>query len=86
MLADSFQQTVSHLQNTLITSTAFTGMPLTGVKNKTAYRKQLPTWRKGRGPAGTEFAMIVFDINNLKIINDTLGHDFGDIPSLIPVS
>lgn len=23
--------------------------------------------------------MIVFDINNLKIINDTLGHDFGDI-------
>lgn len=23
--------------------------------------------------------MVVFDVNNLKQVNDTMGHDFGDI-------
>ena len=52
---------------------------LTGIKNKNAYkeRENLMNRRiiEGRQP---EFAIIVLDVNNLKEINDTLGHEAGD--------
>ncbi len=52
---------------------------LTGVKNKHAYNQ----WEErinSEIDAGTvkPFAVVVCDINNLKIINDTLGHKEGD--------
>ncbi|WP_022778114.1 sensor domain-containing diguanylate cyclase [Butyrivibrio sp. AE3009] len=52
---------------------------LTGVKNKHAYdnmEKQINRMIKdGSAP---EFALVVLDINGLKTINDTLGHQAGD--------
>lgn len=79
-LADSFQQTVDHLQTYIgyINGLAYRD-PLTGVKNKTAYqdaeRQMEERMRSGR----PEFALVVMDINGLKQINDNYGHDFGDM-------
>lgn len=52
---------------------------LTGIKNKNAYkmREDLMNARiqDGKQP---EFAIVVFDVNDLKRINDTEGHEVGD--------
>ncbi|MBP5554336.1 MAG: diguanylate cyclase [Lachnospiraceae bacterium] len=53
---------------------------LTGIKNKTAY-KELEASVQGNIDNGMDyldFALIVCDANNLKKINDTLGHAAGD--------
>lgn len=80
VLAESFQQTVNQLQKYIsyINGLAYRD-PLTGVKNKTAYqdaaRRLEDQMRLGR----PEFAVVMLDINGLKHINDTYGHDFGDM-------
>lgn len=53
--------------------------PLTGVKNKLAYMDAM-TDIESRVQNGelTEYGIIVFDLNGLKEINDTFGHDEGD--------
>lgn len=51
---------------------------LTHVKSKAAYvlkRKQL---ENDVGAFGVEFALVMVDLNDLKVINDTYGHDHGD--------
>ncbi len=52
---------------------------LTGVKNRHAYlmaEERLNTQiAEGRAPA---FAVVVLDVNDLKTVNDSLGHDAGD--------
>ncbi len=52
---------------------------LTGVKNKHAYAETEKEFNE-RIAAGeiSEFAVVVFDLNGLKNINDTLGHQAGD--------
>ena len=49
--------------------------PMTKLYNRAAYEKALDTyagkWCRGKG-------VIVFDLNNLKLYNDGLGHDMGD--------
>ena len=53
--------------------------PLTGVKSKRAYldtRKQIE--QKIASNTMKEFALAVFDVNDLKVVNDNLGHDVGD--------
>ena len=53
---------------------------LTGIKNKTAY-KELEESVQGNMDNGLDylsFALVVCDANNLKQINDTLGHAAGD--------
>ena len=52
---------------------------LTGVKNKMAYLETLKQIEK-RVESGAlkEYGIVVFDVNNLKHINDTMGHDAGD--------
>ena len=53
---------------------------LTGVKNKRAYteaQKEIESWIESG--LLTEFGIIVFDLNKLKIVNDTKGHEAGDI-------
>lgn len=52
---------------------------LTGVKNKFAYKEQIDALQE-QIEAGEEpqFAIAVFDINGLKKVNDTLGHNAGD--------
>jgi len=52
---------------------------LTGVKNKTAYQEATQRIDAGiESGSIKEFGVIVFDLNGLKIINDTLGHESGD--------
>ena len=53
---------------------------LTGVKNKNAYKEFEESMQRKivSGAAISPFAIIVCDINNLKIINDTSGHKVGD--------
>lgn len=79
-LADSFQQTVSHLQKYIdyINGLAYRD-GLTGVKNKTAYQEAAIRLEEQTRLGRPEFALVVFDINNLKRVNDTNGHDFGDM-------
>ena len=52
---------------------------LTGVKNKLAYLEALADIERSL-ENGTlkEYGVVVFDLNGLKIINDTLGHEAGD--------
>ena len=50
---------------------------LTGVKNKTAYDDAAAKLDSIRGEK--EYGIIVFDANNLKKINDTYGHERGNI-------
>lgn len=79
-LAESFQKTVEHLQKyiTYINGLAYRDS-LTGVKNKTAYIDAAARLDEQIRLGRPEFALTVLDINGLKLINDTLGHDFGDM-------
>ncbi len=52
---------------------------LTGVRNKHAFlAEQALLDKKIAGHAQSPFAIVMFDINNLKWINDTKGHQAGD--------
>jgi len=53
---------------------------LTGVRNKTAYKELEKSIRSNidNGMDYLNFALVVCDSNNLKMINDTLGHAAGD--------
>ena len=53
--------------------------PLTGAKNKHAYvENEVATDTLIREGKSDQFALIVFDVNDLKVINDTEGHEAGD--------
>lgn len=80
ILAESFRQTVTHLQKYIdyINSLAYIDA-LTGVKNNTAYREAVKKYEKLMRIGRPSFAVVVMDINGLKSVNDTYGHEFGDI-------
>lgn len=79
-LAESFQQTVNHLQKYInyINGLAYRDS-LTGVKNKTAYLEVEQRLEEEMRLGRPSFALVVMDINNLKGVNDSFGHDFGDM-------
>ena len=53
--------------------------PLTGTKSKHAYKTMEEKLnRRIIAKIPMEFAIVVCDVNNLKVINDTLGHKAGD--------
>ena len=54
---------------------------LTGVKNKHAYVDFEEELNKhiDKGDKKLHFAIVVFDVNDLKKVNDTLGHNRGDL-------
>ena len=53
--------------------------PLTGVKSKRAYMQAAESMnRRIIAKQSLKFAVVVFDVNGLKHINDTLGHKAGD--------
>ena len=54
--------------------------PLTGVKSKQAYiEDEEKLNKKIRSGLVKELGVVVFDVNDLKSVNDNLGHDTGDI-------
>lgn len=79
-LADSFQKTVEHLQQYIsyINGLAYRDT-MTGAKNKTAYQESEKQMEERMRTGRPEFAVVVMDINSLKNVNDTYGHDFGDM-------
>ncbi|MCR5725362.1 MAG: GGDEF domain-containing protein [Treponema sp.] len=51
---------------------------LTGVHNKTAYDGEMRRLRKTLMLGNSPFGIVMIDMNNLKHINDTYGHEKGD--------
>lgn len=49
---------------------------VTGIKNKLAYQTQLNRLNEERDTFSV--GVVMFDLNNLKIVNDTHGHEMGD--------
>lgn len=83
ILTRSFVKLVEHLKIHIsdLNSKAYRDA-MTGVRNKGAYElsvRKLDDAIRLAGPEEpTEFAMIMFDCNDLKRINDTYGHEKGD--------
>lgn len=78
-LADSLQQTVDCLCVYMdrISDLAYTDT-LTGVKSNTAYNEEVRRLNENIAEGFHQFGIIMFDINGLKEMNDTYGHDAGD--------
>jgi len=51
---------------------------LTGLANRTRFQAELRTALDEAVVTGDKLALIVFDLDHLKLVNDTLGHDAGD--------
>ena len=51
---------------------------LTGLQNKTSYTEKIKTIEKEISAGHAEFSIIMIDINFLKRVNDTYGHEYGD--------
>jgi len=79
-LSESFRQTVNHLKKYIdyINGLAYRDS-LTGVKNKTAYQDAVKRIEEQMRTERANFAVVVLDLNGLKRVNDTYGHDFGDM-------
>ena len=60
-----------------IINVAYTDV-MTGVKNKTAYEEEISAIGQKIREKTAKFALVMFDINNLKPTNDTYGHEQGD--------
>lgn len=52
---------------------------LTGARNRRAYDEQLAVLNAGLAKGDAEFGIVVVDMNDLKRINDTYGHDCGNV-------
>ncbi|MCR5674728.1 MAG: GGDEF domain-containing protein [Lachnospiraceae bacterium] len=52
---------------------------MTGVRNKSAYEKEVQRMERNIREGRTEFGIAMVDLNNLKQINDTMGHEKGDM-------
>jgi len=50
---------------------------LTGLPNRAFFQRRLDELTGGDGPA-SGFALVLFDVDDFKLTNDTLGHDAGD--------
>lgn len=73
LLAQSFQETMQRLPNYLYRDS------LTGVQNSTAYQRAVEELKKRMAEKKVaHMAVIVFDVNNLKLTNDTYGHEAGN--------
>lgn len=51
---------------------------LTGLSNRAMFQKQLGEWIDRHNHGQASFALILVDVDEFKLINDTMGHDAGD--------
>lgn len=80
VLAQSFRHTVEHLKSYISNINALARTDgMTGMENRTAYLARIAELdlRLGKKQL-SEFAVIMFDLNNLKHVNDEHGHTEGD--------
>ena len=78
-LAVSMQQMADCLSGYMdrMSDLAYTD-PLTGVKSKAAYAEEIAKIDKSITEDVAQFGLVFFDLNNLKTMNDTYGHEAGD--------
>ncbi|WP_299015579.1 GGDEF domain-containing protein [uncultured Photobacterium sp.] len=53
--------------------------PLTGVLNRRALTMRADSILNGSAPDNTHVSVIIFDIDHFKRVNDSYGHQFGDV-------
>ena len=75
--AASLDKAITSLRNgaraELITTLAYSD-GLTGLGNRTAYKEKIAEIRE----KAIKFGIVMLDVNNLKTVNDSLGHEYGD--------
>lgn len=78
-LTKNFRKMTQYLQRHIseINNLAHTDA-MTGLKNKASYQIATSILQERMEQGFSEFAVVVFDINNLKFLNDALGHTAGD--------
>ncbi|MBR1439921.1 MAG: diguanylate cyclase [Lachnospiraceae bacterium] len=79
-LTVSMKKMVGHLKRYIneLNGLAFRDS-LTGVKNKTAYDSAIADLNRELEEQNLEFGLVICDTNNLKHINDTYGHEQGNL-------
>lgn len=82
-MVDRLNITMRELMNTQQHADAMSRLAtrdaLTGIRNKTAYDNQIRLLQESFNSGNHEFGFVMVDLNNLKTINDSYGHDKGDI-------
>ena len=78
-LAQSFNEMVGKIaeREQRITQLAFNDV-LTGLPNRTMFQQQLEQSFRASEGSGNQFALHCLDLDQFKVINDTLGHPAGD--------
>ncbi len=79
ILSESFQHAAAHLKAHMnhMNGLAYYDA-LTGVKNATAYQEAVAKLETEIAQGNAEFAILILDVNGLKIVNDQYGHSAGD--------
>ncbi len=79
VLANVLSQTIRHLKRSIDQLNQQTTQdPMTGVKNKRAWQNAEKRLDEKIRMGTAAFAVVVCDVNNLKQINDSVGHEAGD--------
>ena len=73
IMEDELKEYIIHMRSQAYTDAA------TGVGNKTSYLDLVRKLERKIQEGMADFAVVVFDLNGLKNINDQLGHEVGDI-------
>ncbi|MCD7708293.1 MAG: diguanylate cyclase [Clostridiales bacterium] len=80
VLAESIKKMVDEIQSSLTSAQNIAHTDsLTGTWNKSAYAEKTEQLDIDIKAGTAEFSVIVMDLNNLKTMNDTYGHEAGDL-------